>query len=364
MSDRLRLEWRFTALIALIVGTYVAAVALYANAHNDLRALAISGLNPLVILVFGGTLGSLLVIYLVRSAWRARNGNMLAKLCADVREDILRPDQLIARITIFAGWFGMMLAFSPFKYLIGRVRGFPFDPILMRTGRVLFFGHDGWEITHALFGSPVATAILQMVYSAWFFLVWLSVVFCIARSDDTRFRMQFLLAFLLCWILIGSVAAYWLASAGPCFYQHIFGDAHYAPLMSRLHILDRKIAAIAPAWRLLSIDEQNWLWNSYANSANAFGVGISAMPSMHVAFSALMARGGFALDRRTGWLLSIYAFLIWIASIHLGWHYAIDGIVGAFMGVAIWYLAGWMLRVFILGRSVRPLAIAEGLTAI
>ncbi|HWD50106.1 MAG TPA: phosphatase PAP2 family protein [Rhizomicrobium sp.] len=360
MSDRLRLEWRFTALIALIVGSYVAAVALYANAHNDLQALAISGLNPLVVLVFGSTLGLLLGCYVLRSAWRARKQNTVALVWADVRQGALRRDQLIARLTIFAGWFCMMLAFSPFKYLIGRVRGFPFDPMLLRIGHVLFFGHDGWQITHAMFGSPVATAILQMVYSAWFFMVWLSIIYCIVRSDDARFRMQFLLAFLLCWILVGSVAAYWLASAGPCFYQHIFGDAHFAPLMNRLHMLDQKIAAVAPGWRLLSIDEQNWLWNSYADSANAFGAGISAMPSMHVAFAALMARGGFAIDRRTGWILSISAVLIWIASIHLGWHYTIDGIVGAPMGVATWYLAGWMLRALVFGASARPSMIAEG----
>ena len=65
---------------------------------------------------------------------------------------------------------------------------------------------------------------------------------------------------------------------------------------------------------------------------------------MHVAFAALLARGAFALDKRTGWLLSIYALLVWIASVHLGWHYAIDGIVGAPMAVGTWHLAGWMLR--------------------
>jgi hypothetical protein len=276
---------------------------------------------------------------------------------------VLRPDRLVARVTIFGGWFCMMLAFSPFKHLIGRVRGFPLDPVLTQIGPLLFFGHHGWQITHALFGGPVGTAILQFVYTAWFLLVWFSLIYCIVRSDDARFRMQFLLAFLLCWILVGSVAAYWLASAGPCFYQHVFGDAHYAPLMQRLHMLDHQIAAVAPSWRLMSLDEQQWLWDAYADNANSFGAGISAMPSMHVAFSALMARGAFALDRRTGWLLSIYALLIWIASIHLGWHYTIDGIVGAPMGVGTWYLAGWLLRRTVLRRAPTP-GIPEGVPAI
>jgi hypothetical protein len=344
MPDELRLEWRFSALIALIVGTYAAAVVAYASAQHDFDILTNYAFSLVMIGVFGGTLGSLLLAYLLHSAWRWRGRGVAAGVWADFYDSVLRPDRLLARATIFTGWFCMMLAFSPFKHLIGKVRGFPLDPFLSHIGHALFFGHDGWQITHALFGSPAATAVLQFVYSAWFLMVWLSLIYCIVRSDDARFRMQFTLSFLLCWILIGSVAAYWLASAGPCFYQHIFGDAHYAPLMQRLHLLDLKIAAVAPSWRLISLDEQNWLWAVYSDNSNVFGAGISAMPSMHVAFAALLARGAFALDKRTGWLLSIYALLVWIASVHLGWHYAIDGIVGAPMAVGTWHLAGWMLR--------------------
>jgi hypothetical protein len=32
--------------------------------------------------------------------------------------------------------------------------------------------------------------------------------------------------------------------------------------------------------------------------------------------------------------------LIWIASIHLGWHYASDGLLGAAMMAGLWVLSG------------------------
>jgi hypothetical protein len=36
----------------------------------------------------------------------------------------------------------------------------------------------------------------------------------------------------------------------------------------------------------------------------------------------------------------IYAALIFVGSIHLGWHYAVDGIVGAAAAIAVWWCCG------------------------
>ena len=76
---------------------------------------------------------------------------------------------------------------------------------------------------------------------------------------------------------------------------------------------------------------------------DAIGGGISAMPSLHVAIAVLTAL--CVRDRFPGlqWLPWIYAVIIYIGSIHLGWHYASDGIVSAVGMVAIWKAAGWYL---------------------
>ena len=35
-----------------------------------------------------------------------------------------------------------------------------------------------------------------------------------------------------------------------------------------------------------------------------------------------------------------YALVIWIGSIHLGWHYAVDGLVSIALTIVIWKLMG------------------------
>jgi hypothetical protein len=158
------------------------------------------------------------------------------------------------------------------------------------------------------------------------------------RPELVRFRLQYLLAFLLTWILVGSVAAFLLASAGPCYYERAFGDPTFAPLMARLATLATEIEAMGlGTW---GFDVQDKLWAAYADKEGIFGGGISAMPSIHVAVSTLMALGAYSLNRRAGHLLTAFAVVIWIASVHLGWHYAVDGIVAAAMTYGIWRWSG------------------------
>ena len=73
----------------------------------------------------------------------------------------------------------------------------------------------------------------------------------------------------------------------------------------------------------------------------------------NASMAVLFACAAYHVDRRAGRLFSAYAVLIWIGSIHLGWHYAIDGVVAAVLTLSIWKDTGLI-------RSTRPrLPIAE-----
>src|SRR3546814_20498821 len=64
------------------------------------------------------------------------------------------------------------------------------------------------------------------------------------------------------------------------------------------------------------------------------------MPSVHNGLAALFAIAAFRLWRPLGWVVAAYAALLWVGSIHLGWHYAIDGMVSIALTFALWQVTG------------------------
>jgi hypothetical protein len=53
----------------------------------------------------------------------------------------------------------------------------------------------------------------------------------------------------------------------------------------------------------------------------------------------LFVLAAYRVNRRFGHAMSVYAILIFIGSIHLAWHYAVDGIVGGAAAVVVWHLS-------------------------
>jgi hypothetical protein len=53
---------------------------------------------------------------------------------------------------------------------------------------------------------------------------------------------------------------------------------------------------------------------------------------------------GWQANRRLGMTFLAYTILSFLGSVHLGWHYAVDGYVSAAGVVAIWLFAGWLTR--------------------
>jgi PAP2 superfamily len=68
--------------------------------------------------------------------------------------------------------------------------------------------------------------------------------------------------------------------------------------------------------------------------------GISAMPSVHVAVAVLFALAGGRAGRWPGRLFTAYAGIVLLGSVHLGWHYAVDGYVSAAIVAGLWLLSG------------------------
>jgi len=81
------------------------------------------------------------------------------------------------------------------------------------------------------------------------------------------------------------------------------------------------------------------------------GSGISAMPSLHLGMGTLLVLAAGRLDRRLMALALVYLVFLEIGSVHLGWHYAIDGYVGIAGALAIWRALGRVLPSVSLARE-------------
>ena len=236
----------------------------------------------------------------------------------------------------------LMVSFAAMKDQIPHIHPFAWDQTFARWDRVLGGGRMPWEILQRYLAQPWITGGLNLVYDTWFLLM-----FCVLFSQtfaarSSVLRMQFLLAFSFAWFIAGNLLAAVFSSAGPCFYGLLLhGPDPYAAQMAYLHA----VTAHWPSWSASMQDTsvQALLWKSYISRNGSLG-GISAMPSMHVTSSVLMMLVAWRIDRRLGIGFLIFTVLIVIGSIHLAWHYAVDGIAGIVLAALFWVAAGAIVR--------------------
>jgi hypothetical protein len=182
-------------------------------------------------------------------------------------------------------------------------------------------------------GHPAITWFASQIYHAWFALIYVGPILIAFYLSDRTLRLRFFLAYLATWTLVGIVLATLLASVGPCFVKPILGlpdfaaQAEYLQHANRIHHL-----------AVLDVQEQLLAW--YRTHDRGLGRGITAMPSMHVSLAWLYFLTCRRLDRRLGWGALGFALAIFASSIHLGYHYAVDGYVAVIAVSAIWVACG------------------------
>jgi hypothetical protein len=192
-------------------------------------------------------------------------------------------------------------------------------------------GGDAWR---ALAGLRPATGALQVFYTlGWLAALVGATVFAglFARED---LRRRYIWTFLLCWVLLGNVVAGMTLSAGPVYYERLLGDSRFAALTAHLD-------ATGAPWLM---DYRELLWSAFVDGRAGVGTGISAFPSLHVSIATLIVLLGWAADRRTAWATVPFALCTLVASVHLGWHYAVDGYASVVATVALWAAVGQALR--------------------
>lgn len=247
-------------------------------------------------------------------------------------ERILRAAPVILLIPVFTS------TFSFFKSSIPVINPYAWDARLIEWDSLIHGGTHPWVLLHGLLGHPVVTSVINFFYHLWLFVIYGLLSLLAFSMRNPKLRMQFLLSFMLTWILLGTLGAVFFSSVGPCYYPNFPPEnGPYAPLMHYLKTANE----VSPVWAL---DVQQLLWDDYQNNKSGIGRGISAMPSIHVATAVLLALFGWRHSRPAGIALTLFAVLIMLGSVHLGWHYAVDGYAGALGAALVWWLVGHLLN--------------------
>lgn len=227
-----------------------------------------------------------------------------------------------------------MSGFSAAKQAIPVIHPFSWDERI-----AAWRGALSGATTVSVLNRPAITIALDLFYHRIWTASLLAPFVLMALARPSPLRRRFLVAFVLVFFVVGNLLALLFSSAGPAYYGRVVagGSDPYASLMAYLHAVD----ATTP---LLSVRGQAGLWAAYVQGRGVFGWGISAMPSVHVGSAVLATLLGFEIRRWVGVVLAAAAVCTFVSSIALGWHYAMDGYVGAAAAALIWWLAGRMTR--------------------
>jgi PAP2 superfamily len=225
-------------------------------------------------------------------------------------------------------------AFTSVKSAIGVINPYSWDRTFMELDLTLHGGRAPGMLLQSV-GYPLLTFGLSFFYNLWFVVMTAVLVIAAFSIHRPRLRSQYLICFVLAWTILGTIGAIVFASMGPCFFDLAYPgeDNPFEPLMAYL----KEVNQIYPVWALTA---QDMLREYYLGNRLGLGAGISAFPSMHVAVAVLNAILGWHLSRTAGWLLTIFAVLVMIGSVHLGWHYAVDDYASALTILPLWKLSG------------------------
>ncbi|MEM7224892.1 MAG: phosphatase PAP2 family protein [Pseudomonadota bacterium] len=305
-----------------------------ASGHLDAATfLAHLKLSRLLFTITLALLAVWLLGYLLYVMVIVRPDRLFAYIGRDLVTNWATPERLTGVAIIYLFLPLCTTAFPTVKAMVPQVNPYSWDETFWLWDRVFHGGVDPWRLLHPILGSPAITSFVDWSYGSWYIMIKLMILWQAFSLRNPRLRLQFFYTLLLLWILLGNVLAIIWSSAGPVYFGRVTGLADpYGPLLTYLEEVNRELP-------LFVLKAHEVMWQNYV-TGSGLGGGISAMPSMHVAIVALFAIVGWRVRPVVGVLLTLYAALILIGSVHLAWHYAVDGYVSIVLTWAIWWAVG------------------------
>jgi membrane-associated phospholipid phosphatase len=193
----------------------------------------------------------------------------------------------------------------------------PRDAALLSVDRALFLGHSPAVLLHDLLGQHVAAYVLLVIYESFSTLVTVGVVAGVVLPRRIRDGCTF--ASCAAWVWVLGVGSYYLVPS--------LGPFESAP---------REFAGLPHT--MIQQTQQTYLAQrahllAHPTAADAFAQ-VSAFASLHVAMTTflLLMAVRFRL-RRTTWAMAVFLTGTVLATVYLGWHFAVDDLAGALIAV-------------------------------
>lgn len=296
--------------------------------HGVVMMLAVT----MGVLLFGLPIG-LFSILLVRLVVYLEKGKRPFKeLAREIAEFVQNPGQMINAMPLVIAVMIFNKAYIEFKLQIPALHPFDWDKLFSQLDRQLHLGVDPWVLLQTVMGFDSVTFVCNIFYGFWFFVMFGVLLWFAFQRQATELRSRFFISYMLLWFVGGGLMALVFSSAGPAFYGNLGlpGDP-YIGLRNYLNDVNGRI----PVW---SIAVQEELWKGYLGLANS--IGISAFPSMHNGSAFLVALSLRSTSKTLSNILFGFTAIIFLASIHLGWHYAVDGYAAFALALLCWWGAG------------------------
>ena len=260
-------------------------------------------INWVKVFLFGGAFVT--AVFLARQALTGAESPL-----RELWKNILQNGRTYAMIAAGIMLAGIdMLFFMWIKPEVTAVSPFWADDLLAKVDHAIF-RTDPWRLF-----SGIDLTFHAWAYSFFWAVAIMVTLMWLVVQPPSRERSASLLNYFVLWSLFGPIGQFLGSAAGPIFYERVGLGDRFDPLHAHIPEITNRLSG--------------YLWTFHTTGTLGVGAGISAMPSLHIATVTWIYLAFRGQRSRMAPLSVLFALYMWAMSVALGWHYAIDGIVGA-----------------------------------